>query len=849
MELVDYWAKTTPRQSVVTHGIVSGYVAQILFDQYLSEGSRELMQRILRLDAAALRSILGYFVSLHDIGKNEYHFQAKDPSMKKLLDLDKNLAGIWLQAGYRHEKTGKSCLKELWAQAFEDEDTIALLSSVIGAHHPGRTGKDGFRKNSSWFSAQREFELKMHQEFLMDIKPVFPIIPDECVGPVGALLLALLILSDWISSGPAFADAEDWIASSDAEERIIRITEEFLDRSGLRPSAVSWPGSFCGLWPMIPPNGKRPLQAETEALFSNSSDPYSLLLLEAPMGEGKTEAGVYAALQMARQWKKSGFYIALPTAATSNQMVARMRDMLEQHHFSDKVRLLHAMAWLDSSESFIFEDGEETDGISNWLAPVRRGLLGQYAVGTVDQAMLAATTVKYAALRLLGLSNKVLIIDEIHSYDAYMSEILKRLLEWCKALEIPVVMLSATLPPAKKQDLFAPYTSQPLSQSYPLITSIRQDGTVAEHTISGTTHALSAKVDLLPYLNDPKRIAETAAEAVADGGCLCILMNTVKEAQAVYLALKQTWEDDLLLFHAQFPAQRRVEIEEACIRRYGKDKRFRPARSILVATQVVEQSLDVDFDVMFSAVAPIDLLLQRLGRVHRHADSPRPAKLSNASMSVLIPYDGQPYGASASVYPECLLKSSIRVLQERSEIRIPEDLAQMVRAGYDPEDVPPEELQQWMQMQIQDQIDAGASQQFLANPPTRQYDPLIDDVVFEDDGGSAAAATRLGEPTVRLALLEPSQLSMIRSCMKVKNRETVAEVKEKKIAEMVMRESVSVRISRFRHDLSRLSYIKCTKLLAGTRIIPMNNGICSLENGKVLCNDPELGLIIKEGET
>lgn len=848
MELADYWAKTSPRQSVITHGLVSGHVAQTLFDQYLSKGSRELMQRILELDLLTLRSLVGYLVSLHDIGKIEYTFQAKDPFTKELLDRDKNLASVWLLPNVRHEKTGRSSLIELWKLAREDEDAVDLLSAVIGAHHPGRTGKDGFKKDTFWFGKQREFESRMHQEFLGDLENVLPVIPDEYVGTVGAVLLALLILSDWISSGPAFADAENWVDAPNRRERIINIAEDFLIRSGLHPNSVSWPNSFCGLWPVIPSNGKRPLQSETEALFSNSTDSYSLVLLEAPMGEGKTEAGVYAAVQMARQWKKDGIYIALPTAATSNQMVGRIRDLLEQHGLADKVRLLHAMAWLESSETFKPEDGEETDGIANWLAPIRRGLLGQYAVGTVDQAMLAATTVKYAALRLLGLSNKVLIIDEIHSYDAYMSEILRRLLEWCKALDIPVVMLSATLPPAKKQELFTPYTSQPLSNEYPLITAIRSDGAVNERIVCHTTHSLSAKLNLLPCLNDAEQIAEAAITAVEDGGCLCVLMNTVKEAQSVYSALKQRWDGDLLLFHAQFPVQRRAEIEDACIHRYGKDKRFRPKRSILVATQVVEQSLDVDFDTMFSAVAPIDLILQRLGRVHRHSESPRPAKLAAASLTVLIPEEGKNFGASAYVYPECLLKSSIRVLEERSEIRIPEDLAQMVQTGYDPESVPPEEMLQWREMLIRDQVNAGASQQFLANPPSCQYNPLVDDVVFEDEGGRAAAATRLGEPAVRLALLESQQFDLLRACIKEKNGETVAEVWDKKTAEMVMRQSVSVGVSRFQKELSGLLYIKGDKMISGTRIVLMDNSSCSLGGGRRLCNDPELGLIVKEGE-
>ncbi|MFR6378830.1 MAG: DEAD/DEAH box helicase [Evtepia sp.] len=177
-----------------------------------------------------------------------------------------------------------------------------------------------------------------------------------------------------------------------------------------------------------------------------------MVLIEAPMGEGKTEAGIYAALQMARQWKKHGFYVGLPTSATSNQMVGRMREFLALHGLEDTVRLLHSMAWLvDEDLPEMQFDTEEKAYAARWLLPVRRGLLAPYAVGTVDQAMMAVLMVKYGVLRLLGLAQKTLVIDELHSYDVYMSELIERLLEWCKALEIPVVMLSRRCRRRKKR--------------------------------------------------------------------------------------------------------------------------------------------------------------------------------------------------------------------------------------------------------------------------------------------------------------------------------------------------------------------------------------------------------------
>ena len=848
MELNDFWAKLNPRQSVVTHGFVSGKVAQFVWDDYISAGMKTQLQTELQLSPDQLRAFLGYLVSLHDIGKIEYCFQSKDPETKQLL-LKEGLSAFSSTVNVRHERTGQQILSFLlWEQMGEDREARYLFSAIIGAHHQGKHGGGGKTGKRGWSEFQSAFEKKMRHYFLEETTQVLPVFSEDDAGKVGAIVLAIMILSDWIASGPAFANAEEWIGADSFEAQIEKNVASFFERSGLSPVSFRWPICFCDLWPNIPHDGMRPLQREAELLFENSPDRYRFLLIEAPMGEGKTEAGVYAALRLAEQWGKNGFYLALPTAATANQMVDRMRSLLKQHHLENEVHLLHSMAWLEHPVS-VSPSGEESDGIANWLAPIRRGLLGQFAVGTVDQAMLAATTVKYGALRLLGLSNKVLIIDEIHSYDAYMSEIIVRLLEWCAALEIPVVMLSATLPPEKKQMLLSPLTATRLSEDYPLITAVKSDGSVCERVIPATSHRFAAKCELLPILLDPEQIARAAIQLVDNGGCVCVLMNTVKEAQVVYTCIRKIYCGDLLLFHSQFTAERRAEIESACISRYGKDRANRPRQSILVATQVVEQSLDVDFDALLTAVAPIDLLIQRLGRVHRHDGAIRPSSLTVPSIHVLIPEDENSFGPSHYVYPDCLLKSSIRILRQYHTIRVPEDIAKMVREGYSPEIAPESELELWMERTIKEQVEAGAGDQFLINAPDKQYNALYDPIVYEDNDDYAAVATRLSEPSVRLALLEPPLFNKLTPFLIEKNDGIYAEIWSNDLAKEVLLQSVSVKKSRLKPEKSHELYIQGAKLLSGVWIVRITDGCCQLGNGLTLRNDPELGLIIKEGET
>lgn len=844
MELNQFWAKTTPFQSVTTHGIVSGSVCRYLMQHYLSEGSRSLAAKLLGMTETELLDFMAYLTSLHDIGKIEYHFQCKDPDMKGRLreaGAGKNELG---KANTRHEKTGETMIGRIWEQQDQDEDSAYIFAALIGAHHQKNHG-DGSRSKDPFFAEHREkLESIMRSRFLSGSDGALPEIPDKLEGVFESILLGALILSDWIASGSMFADAEDWIEQEDGEDQIIRETEEFLDKSGLKKEQVQWEKEFTGVWPWIPKDGMRLLQQGAEKLM-NSGKRHRLILMEAPMGEGKTEAGMYCAVQMLRQWKKDGFYVALPTAATSNQMVSRMEDWFRTLGIQKKVRLLHGMAWMvDDCTSEDTANSEDHDEISRWLAPLRRGLLGQFSVGTIDQAMLAVTKAKYGVLRLLGLSNKVLVIDEIHSYDVYMGEFIQRLLEWCKAMEIPVVMLSATLPPKLKAKLLAPYTKQPLSRGYPLITAVCEDGTVEELPIEKTVKNMTVSVELLPILNDPEQIARKAAELTADGGCVCVLMNTVRQAQKVFSVLENCFDGDLMLFHAQFPAERRKKIEEDCIAKFGKDKSNRPPKAILVATQVVEQSLDVDFDAMLTAVAPIDLVLQRMGRIFRHEDTIRPAHLQSPSQFILVP-DGNDFGVDGYVYPEVLLQQTIQVLKERDTVRIPEDLAPLVADGYDESKVPLEVFEKWMEHMIGEQVEAGQSRKYLIGTPDKIYSALGDSSqLFDDEGENKylTVQTRLGEPSVRIALLEPELYRQVEACVE---KDGSAKVRDKELARQVQMQSVSVTERRLRCDKSELSYIKGDNLLSGVSVYPAQNGICELGGGRI-CFDKKLGVMIEE---
>lgn len=831
MELKDFWAKTEPFQSVVTHGIVSGSVCQYLYKEYLCPGTRKKLAQLLGLPEETTVDFLGYLAALHDIGKIEASFQSAAGEMAERLKAEGLGETVFGETRFRHEQTGAAVMRRIWRSQGQDKTACHTFSLLLGAHHQRTSGKASLSADTRMAVFHREFEERMRSIFWKEETFRMPAVTEGAEGAMEALVLGLLMLSDWIASGNLFSDAELWISQRDAQGQIRQKIREFLRESGLQPCRVFWKEDFCSVWPDIPQEKIRPLQAETEALLA-AEKRCSLLLLEAPMGEGKTEAGLYVAARMAPRWGKDGIYYALPTSAASGQMAERMRRWFQDNAVPDTVRLLHAMAWMEEPDGTIEDDSE----LRQWLQPLRRGLLGQYGVGTMDQAMLGVSKAKYSVLRLLGLSNKVLVMDELHAYDVYMSEFILLLLQWCRALEIPVVMLFATLTPQLKCKLLRPYTKNVLSKGYPQITAVWEDGAVTEHRITNTARKQTIAISLLPVLNCPEKIAGAAMDLTKQGGCICVLMNTVLQAQAVFSVLERFYDGDLLLFHSQFPVQRRLEIEKACIQKFGKEKRNRPSRAILVATQVVEQSLDVDFDAMITATAPMDLLLQRIGRVFRHEETRRPEHLQKPSVQVLVPEDGK-FGGDKLVYPEDLLHQAIRILQDKSSVRIPEDLEPLVAEGYENQDAA-------------DTIQAGQSQKYRIHPPWKQLSVLFDGEDVWEDGEEHTylrVKTRLGEESVRIALLEPGLFDRVARYAVIREGRKIANIRDKRLAREVMAQSVSVRKSRLNSFPPGLLDISGGMLLSGIRIFPSENDCCCFPGGGKIRFDEKLGVIIEEG--
>ena len=768
------WAKSNPLRPLLAHMVDVGVCMRSYLDTPYASGIIGLLADLLDCSREAATDISSYVASLHDIGKAVSHFQKKDELLWAAWKSRFSNLTSFLWEDFRHEVYGEQILRKLWEDNgfFEDDRLCGMFATVIRLHHQGKPVVYRRDNNAFWSAIQVNLEAVLRDIF----KPRFELIRCRNLSATGLLLSGMVILCDWVASSKTY---DNLIYSGNLKEYIVQSAEtahRTLKSYGL-VSDTRFPGVslFCDMWPEIPKDGIRPIQRACETL------PLSpLTIIEAPMGEGKTEAALYLAGRLCQEYGKSGIYMALPTAATSNQMFGRVEQMLSRLDIAG-LRLLHGMAWVVEDEmvqgnDFSMLEAQTAAEAADWLRPLRKGMLAGNAVGTVDQAMKSALCIKYGALRLVGLSNKVLIVDEIHAYDTYMSVIIARLLSWCNAFSIPVILLSATMQDAQKMKYFSCYgasDSTILEPAYPLLTSVFQDGTVVQHPVEEVHMRREYRFFLREFADDTASIADFAVSKVIEGGNLCVMLNTVKQAQEVYEQVKERADREtlVLLFHARFTASRRADIERKCLSLFGKGEGSRRhPKVILVCTQVVEQSLDIDFDGMISEIAPIDLLLQRVGRVHRHPHS-RPFLMKMPAIDIILPPRDDTkepkarFGVNALIYQAYILKRTEDFLLGQSVIRMPEDIRQCVNAVYAGENEHLEYLNAYVMMNTRNEMQTADAAAVTLPEPIRDvffadgsmnWRMSLSDADQGDFASLSYAATRQGQDSIRVAMLDES---------------------------------------------------------------------------------------------
>ncbi|MFO0613174.1 MAG: CRISPR-associated helicase Cas3' [Polyangiaceae bacterium] len=432
----------------------------------------------------------------------------------------------------------------------------------------------------------------------------------------------------------------------------------------------------------------------------------SLAIVEAPMGEGKTEAAFLAFDTLATRGA-DGLYFALPTQATANQILGRIERFLSEcFPGAHNLHLVHGGAALSDAYGELAAralslrsiDGPATDRddapvADAWFRQSKRALLAPFGVGTVDQALLSVLRSRHHFLRLHGLAGKVVVFDEVHAYDAFTSTLLARLCEWLRALGATVVLLSATLASPQRERLLRAFgAAPPASVPYPAVTVVT-DGVATPQTFPSKSEAFGVRLEW----KGRQDILGGLIEATRAGGNVAWIVNTVSTAQALFLELEAAKSSgaighdvELRLLHARLPFGVRLRREQEAGRAYGPPSddpnRQRPRASILVGTQVLEQSLDFDFDLMVTEIAPVDLVLQRAGRLHRHA-RPRLPHLQERALWIETPNGadasaGPTFGAASYVYDEGVLLATYLALWGRDHLRLPNDIPKLIEDVY-----------------------------------------------------------------------------------------------------------------------------------------------------------------------
>lgn len=706
------WAKTSEHNAyhpLLCHLTDVAEVAHLIWKECLHPACQAILSDALEVKPDVCGRWLAYWAGLHDLGKATPGFQWKWPLAVARLQQ----AGFSGPRGgdFPHGLLSARILPKILQQQGLSEEISLQVADAVGGHHGRFVDSSSVRRSAlgrgTWNSAREEIAQALLELFDLSAAPR----PRGSGSSAIWLLVAGLVsVADWLGSDadhfPYLGTSGQWPAYVELSRQRARQALESHGWLGWKPAES--PQSLHELFPFIPSDGARPLQQAAADLCEQLNQP-GLVILEAPMGEGKTEAAMLLADHWSAKLGQRGCYFALPTQATSNQMFGRVRDFLADRYPGQQVNfhLLHGHASLSAEFAILRQQGrvtelsgiydEEASGFqggvlaNRWFTFRKRGLLAPFGVGTVDQALLAALRGKHGFVRLFGLAHKTVIIDEVHAYDAYMSHLLERLLAWLAALGSSVVLLSATLPAKTRQRLLAAYAGQPPaldnSEPYPRLSWAFQ-GKVGSRSFS----ARSQTVQLVSAPYDPASLANWLIDKLDEGGCLAVICNTVGRAQEVYQAVQACFDGWLRLFHSRFPFAWRAEIEAETLAAFGKPSPscHRPPRAILIATQVIEQSLDVDFDLMVSDLAPIDLLLQRAGRLHRHERS-RPQSLATRSLGWAAPFQADELPDFVKVgivyQPHVLLRSWLSI-RNRKQIAMPSEVESLIESVYD--DRPPD---------------------------------------------------------------------------------------------------------------------------------------------------------------
>ena len=771
--------------------------------QQLNLSRLEREAALLKASPECLAKTTAFLSGVHDLGKFSRGFQAKVPELwpKQVLGPKREISdrGHWRNTAIllRAEPISQEFASLLPSIPYD----IAPIIAAIAGHH-GRPPEGQNEVHADPGKARRDQQLgeecvdAAHTAFcilrnLINPSPLLSLEKQKQSAQWSWRLSGLITLADWVGSDSlSFAFGPIDRPLDDYWNQALERAGEALKRKGLQPRSPKSRPSYASFAPQA---AARPRPMQKLAKEAPLKDGAQLFILEDTTGAGKTEAAIMLAARMMAAGKGEGLYFALPTMATANAMYGRLAgtyQKLFETSAADDPSLVLAHGRSNLSEAFRtivnstgMANGSEDETASafctQWIADNRKkAFYADVGAGTIDQAFLSILPKKHLTLRQYGLAGRILIIDEAHCFDAYMGEELSALLELHAQNGGSAIVLSATLSLEQRRNMTEAFakglglrdpedlSDQLCSEAYPLLTSATIGG--VQERESGFDSALrrSVTVERLPDRTTAKTRALSAAK---EGAAVLVICNAVDEAIAVYesLVVQVDHSDHIHLFHARFAQSDRQAIEEDVLHRFAHDaKATDRAGHILVATQVVEQSLDLDFDLIISDLAPVDLIIQRAGRMWRHLDERPPESRPIDSPQVLVVSPDpdrvedakwlEPVlGKAAFVYQHAgVMWRSAKALFNAGRIDTPESFRPLIEYVYANEDVPPA-LEGKQLDDVGTESGERSLGQFNVVKLQDGYGNLPTELSGTEDIG-----TRLGEPTVmlRLARIEEDRL-------------------------------------------------------------------------------------------
>ncbi|EBH5436670.1 CRISPR-associated helicase Cas3' [Salmonella enterica] len=747
-----------------------------------------------------------WFLASHDIGKFARGFQkyAEFPDSP----LVPPVSGI--SALERHDSLGFYLwgkLLEGWSSGSNEiiagiePENRARFESALNSWMLISTGHHGIppdtMKNRSSLAFTDE-DIVAATHYLEALSELFPFtLPQEwktkagrkCLKQHSWFFAGLVTLADWMGSDetqfPMLSEPmslkDYWpLACEKAQQAILRMPPL---------SQHSHYQDHRALFPFI--QTLTPLQQRASEL-DISAPGAQLVVLEDVTGAGKTEAALILTHRLMSANKGHGLYVGLPTMATANAMYQRLASAYHAL-FTDESRpsLILAHGGREMSDSFrqsiwqpteniaedyARDDGNATTECHTWFADSRKkALLAEVGVGTLDQLLMAVMPFRHQSLRLLGMRDKILLLDEVHAYDGYMVKLLEGLLRFHAAQGGSAIILSATLPAALREKLLNAFSDGAGFMSaggsdnagYPWLSHLTSSGLLEQPLATRPEVQRTVAVN---WIQQRQEALDIIYRVVSAGQCVCWIRNTVDDALDTYQQLLHEGivpEQDLLLFHSRFAFIDRIAIENKTLNWFGNNAPVSERRGkVLIATQVVEQSLDLDFDWMITDLAPIDLLIQRAGRLQRHIrdahgqrKSTLPDERQPPVLHILSPHWqeqaeegwlGQELKGTGFVYADhaCLWRTQA-LLRQYGEIRMPDNARTLVDGVYEQKITAPEGLQTLSDIAFGKVLSqrSVAAQNLLRHD--LGYDREASDFLWDKD---REFSTRLGEESVDIYL-------------------------------------------------------------------------------------------------